>query len=64
MRCCRHTMFAMVFVLLVRVSLAAAQAPALDRIVDRFVLDVEVTFLVDDLFVAHALVGVRIATAT
>ena len=39
MRCSRHTAFAVMFVL-VRVSFAAAQAPALDRTVDRFVLDV------------------------
>jgi dipeptidyl aminopeptidase/acylaminoacyl peptidase len=39
MRGCRQTVFAALF-LLVRVSLAAAQSPALDRTVDRFVLDV------------------------
>ena len=39
MRGCRQTVFATLF-LLVRVSLAAAQPPALDRTVDRFVLDV------------------------
>jgi dipeptidyl aminopeptidase/acylaminoacyl peptidase len=38
MRCCRHATFVVLFVL-VRISLAAAQAPSLDRIVDRFVLD-------------------------
>src|SRR5262245_18088643 len=47
MRCCRHVMFAVLFVL-VRVSLAAAQAASLDLTVDRFVLDVA-TVTVGDL---------------